>query len=286
VNLDGRPGVLAGMRGRAGVSAAAGAPAAFDRIAERYDEMFTSTTIGRLQRAVVWDALARAFEMGDNVLELNCGTGEDAFFLARRGVWVTACDASQAMIEVARRRQERETLGVANLEFQQIANEDLGTFQTQCVFDGAFSNFSGLNCVEDMREVAAHLGRLVRPGARLLVCFSTRICAWEILWYLSHAAPRKAFRRVRGYALARVDGISVPVWYPTLREIRRNFAEWFRVRSVRAVGLLVPPSYVEPWAERHERWMVRFARLDQIVGRLPILRGIGDHALVEMERLA
>ena len=59
---------------------------AFDTLAESYDTIFTSTIIGRSQRSVVWAKAAAVFRAGDRVLELNCGTGEDALFLARRGV--------------------------------------------------------------------------------------------------------------------------------------------------------------------------------------------------------
>src|SRR5258707_15591100 len=81
------------------------APAAFDRVAETYDATFTESLIGRAQRNVVWNALQRAFRPGDFVLELNCGTGEDAFFLAKFGISVLACDASPRMIEVAEHRK-------------------------------------------------------------------------------------------------------------------------------------------------------------------------------------
>ena len=260
------------------------APAAFDLIAEQYDAIFTHTTIGKTQRHVMWDALTRAFSRGDSVLELNCGTGEDAFYLAGRGITVTACDASSAMIEVARRRRSGEAVN-AKVDFRILANEDLHQLRGEQVFDGAFSNFSGLNCTEDMNEVAVNLSRLLRPGARLLICLSTRACFWEILWYLGRANFAKAFRRVRGMTVARVEGFPVPVWYPAFRQIRRTFRPWFRVQSIRAVGLAVPPSYVEPWAHRHQGWITALAKVDRVLCRLPVLRGIGDHVLWEFERI-
>ena len=48
-----------------------------------YDDLFTRSAIGRAQREVVWKILFRHFDPGDHILELNCGTGEDAVFLAR-----------------------------------------------------------------------------------------------------------------------------------------------------------------------------------------------------------
>jgi ubiquinone/menaquinone biosynthesis C-methylase UbiE len=81
---------------------------AFDYLAEGYDDLFTKSLIGRAQRDVVWNVLNHTFRSGDYVLELNCGTGEDAMFLARNGVSVAAFDASEQMIRIASQRLRAE----------------------------------------------------------------------------------------------------------------------------------------------------------------------------------
>ena len=78
--------------------------APFDAIAGRYDESFTNSKVGAAQRASVWKELEKAFRPGDSVLEIGCGTGVDACFLAERGVTVAACDSSPQMINLAIRR--------------------------------------------------------------------------------------------------------------------------------------------------------------------------------------
>src|SRR3954447_11979042 len=62
----------------------------FDAVADSYDAQFTHTTIGALMREVVWRRLGARFAAGSRVLEMNCGTGEDALWMARRGVNVLA----------------------------------------------------------------------------------------------------------------------------------------------------------------------------------------------------
>jgi ubiquinone/menaquinone biosynthesis C-methylase UbiE len=262
-----------------------GASVAFDRMAGSYDAVFTESAIGRAQRGVVWDALKRAFRPGDRVLELNCGTGEDALFLASRGISVMACDASAGMIEVAERRKSLSSSD-GPLEFRVLRNEDLALLASVSCFDGALSNFSGLNCVEDPRQVALDLERLVKPGGSALLCISTRICLWEIAWYGVRGNFKKAFRRVRGRTVARLDGLSVPVWYPTIRCMRQVFSPWFRLRSIRAVGLFVPPSYVESWARKHPRVLAALQGMDRLFAAWPLLRGAGDHVLLEFTRLS
>lgn len=259
------------------------AAAAFDLMADTYDATFTESVIGRAQRNAVWDALQRSFRPGDRVLELNCGTGEDALFLTKRGVSVFACDASARMIEVAVRRKSLEAPG-SSLEFHVLRNEDVDTLTPPTPFDGVVSNFSGLNCLADPSRIVRKLTHLVKPGATALICISTRICLWEIAWYAARGNFKKAFRRVRGAALARLGEIAVPVWYPTVSAMRLSFSPWFRLRAFRAVGLFVPPSYVEPWIRNHKSVLARLEAMDRILAAWPLLRGVGDHVLLEFER--
>jgi len=256
---------------------------AFDRIAATYDQRFTNSLLGRLQRQVVWDTLSKAFEPGHAVLELNCGTGEDALFLVNRGVNVVACDASPRMIEIAKRKAAQRQ-GDASIRFEVLPNERLDALPVAAQFDGVLSNFSGLNCVVDLPQVARHLGRLVRPRGRALACMSTRICLWEILWFLCHGNPQKAFRRLSGKTVANIEEISLPVRYPSKHSVCKAFSPWFLLRKVKAVGLFIPPSYAEDWSSRHTRTIAALQFLDRLSRNLPGLAEFGDHVLFEFER--
>lgn len=257
---------------------------AFDSLAESYDRIFTDSLIGRAQRDAVWRELENTFLPGHRVLELNCGTGVDAVYLAQRGVRVDAFDSSPAMIRVAQRRVPPGSLVPAR--FQVMATEDLAAVHS--TYDGAFSNFAGLNCVEDLRAVAHNLGRLVRPLGHLVLCMANRFCAWEACWWLAHGSPSKAFRRLqRGGTRAELaPGAFVRVRYPSLKELRGLFEPEFCLVSARGVGLLVPPSYLEPQARRVPRLLSGAAHLDARLSSLPVGRLIADHMLLKFRRIS
>ena len=259
------------------------ATAPFDVLADTYDEVFTRSLIGQAQRAQVWRVLERAFSHGQHVLEINCGTGEDALFLARRGLSVLACDSSPRMIAVAQSRKAIEAPSAA-IEFRLLPTEQLNQLSRE-QFDGAFSNFGGLNCVEDLGSVAADLANLLKPGAPLILCLANRVCAWEMLWYGVHGNKQKAFRRLRpAGVVARLGSARVHVWYPSIGELARKFAPWFRLRSYRGVGVFVPPSYLEHWARRHTSFLRICERLDGVIAPWRVLRNCGDHVLLHFER--
>ncbi len=125
----------------------------FDRMADTYDAHWTTTPIGRAQRSLVWRDLDRLFHPGERILDIGCGTGEDAAHLEARGIQVYATDASPAMVRVARRRGVTATVCNA---------EELGRIHRS--FDGAISNFGALNCVGNLPLVAVSLAGARAPG--------------------------------------------------------------------------------------------------------------------------
>jgi len=266
------------------LQAGAAAGEVFDRLAATYDHDFTDSRIGRAQRNAVWRVALKTFRAGSNLLELNCGTGEDAFFLAAHGISVFACDASPAMIARAEQRLAHKS-HAPQVVFCHLPTERIAELTPDVPFDGVFSNFSGLNCIADLAPVAASLSGLVKRGDRLLLCFSTRFCLWEIVYYTLQAKFRKAFRRCGGTSTAVLDGAPLTVYYPTVRAIRRSFAPHFRLQSQTGVGVAIPPSYLEPLARRHPMLLSALRRLEVSLASLPGFRAVGDHILLCFEKV-
>jgi ubiquinone/menaquinone biosynthesis C-methylase UbiE len=265
--------------------AGSAAGAAFDRIAQDYDKRFTNSLIGRAQRDAVWNVLTRTFRKNDKVLELNCGTGEDAIYLAGNGISVVALDASRQMIARAEQRLQQKSPETPVI-FRELPTERMDDLHSEALFDGAFSNFSGLNCIADLGAVASSLARLVKRDGVLVLCFSTRFCPMEILYYLTHGQWRKAFRRCKGYAEVTLDRLQFTVYYPTLRKIRQSFAPDFRLYSCTGIGVAIPPSYLEGWARQHPRLFLLLRSLERLLATVPILRSTGDHVLLCFEKVS
>ena len=252
----------------------------FDALAADYDRSFTASAIGQRMRAAVWRRLDTAFAPGERVLELNCGTGEDAVHLAERGVRVLATDVSPGMLAMTRAKVERagvaDRVEVAELPIQDLARRPAGRF------DGALSNFGGLNCVEDLAGAARALAVAVRPGGRALLCLMGPAVPWEWGWYLAHGEPGKALRRLRRGG---TQWRGLTVRYPSIGEVRRAFAPRFVQRRVAAIGALVPPTYAEAWAARHPRLLAAHDRWERRAETIPPLPWLADHYLIELERL-
>jgi ubiquinone/menaquinone biosynthesis C-methylase UbiE len=257
----------------------------WDLIAENYDRNFPETVIGRVQRDAVWRELDRTFQPGMRILELNCGTGIDAVHLAELGVRVVACDLSPKMIDAARRR-----LSAAGLEervdFRVLDTEKIETLVADAPFDGAFSNFSGLNCVQDISSVADSLALLLKPSAQILLCMVGRFSPWEMAWHLVHGKPVEALHSFRRKPTAEVSARgAVLVHYPSVRDVRRMFAPKFRLRGWKGIGVAVPPSCLDPIGRMFPGVVGGLAKIDRYLSGAPIFRSLGDCVLLEFERL-
>jgi len=237
---------------------------AFDRVASSYDELWTNTVVGRLQREAVWRHVDPLFQQGARVIDLGCGTSEDALHFSRIGVRVSAFDASREMVRVSRRRGvDANVLAIEELE--RIA----GTF------DGALSNFGALNCIPNHEKVRQPLACLIRPGGFLAVCLMGRFCLWETLHFLLRGQFRKASRRWSG--VSRGTTLGIPVTYPTVRELERAFAPDFSLVRTIGIGVCVPPSFVTTLTGS---MLARCDAIDRRVAHRHFFRALSDHRLL------
>jgi ubiquinone/menaquinone biosynthesis C-methylase UbiE len=235
---------------------------AFDQLASRYDQLWTRSTIGHLQREAVWRHIGDLLKSGQRALDLGCGTGEDALRLKQRGLRVRAIDASPEMVRIARDRGV--DAGVLPIERSGDLNQ---------TFDVVLSNFGALNCVEDLASLREPLARLIAPGGYLLICVIGRCCLWETVWSLSRAQPAKAFRRWRSSVMS---SLGIRVFYPSRKYLEAAFHPRFTLLSWRGIGLSVPPSYVTGLSDDR---LARLDRFDRRVAHWPILRAVSDHRL-------
>jgi SAM-dependent methyltransferase len=109
-------------------------------------------------------------------IDLGCGTGANAVFLADRGFDVTAVDFSTAALAKARERARRDAAAGARLRFVEA---DLASPDLPALAGGTFDLLVDASTLDDLAPagrtaLAGHIARLARPGAVLLCwCFYT-----------------------------------------------------------------------------------------------------------------
>ena len=260
---------------------------AFDQTAPRFDERFDPWRSVAAQRRAVRRYLQRTFPPGSRILELGGGTGDDALFLLERGYDVTLTDGSPAMVERASGKVRRA--GYEEAPVERLVLEELGRYgrrrsaEGRPAFDGVFSNFAAFNCVPDLGAVARPLAGVLRSGAACILVVFGPCSIGEVVVELIRGRPAAAVRRFRkGPAPARIGAEHFQVWYPRPRDFADAFAPWFRLKRVRGVGILVPPSAAEPWISRLPRVVRAMEAADRVLSAP--LAPLADHVLLHLER--
>ncbi len=256
---------------------------AFDSVAADYDGPRGNNALVQRMRGAMWRTLGRLFLPGSCLLDLGCGTGLDAIYLAERGYEIIAVDWSPQMVERTRARVAER--GLRN----RVAVEAIGIHELERwrgrVFDGIYSDLGPLNCVPDLPGASRACSALLKPGGKLIVSVIGRVCPWELAYYALRGDWNRARLRSASQAVP-VDLNHHRVWtrYYSPREFCRAFAGEFELDGYRSLGLFLPPPYLVRSIERAPAFFAPLAWLDERLGAWPLLRDSGDHFLMVLTR--
>jgi len=243
------------------------ARAAFNRAADTIETTAVQNPVNAWMRKASRRELLATFPAGAALLEVGCGTGADAVFLAERGYRVAALDISDRMVELARDR-----VAARDLERNVVVwRGRLCDVETELAtspwfpFDGAYANFS-LAYEDSLRGVAQIVSALVKPA----VAFA-RLHFWEVL------------RRFREPRWATIRGSSLRVHAYTPGEVRRILRGFFAVGSIAGLPVFMPPP--DLFHSAFERlWKTLELFDDRLADRFP-WRSLGESTLFKVQRV-
>jgi ubiquinone/menaquinone biosynthesis C-methylase UbiE len=257
---------------------------AFDLAASSYDDEFTHTAIGKMQRQRVYFFTQRALaNQLFRILEINCGSGEDAVWLATRGHKVSATDASPKMIEEVKKKVSEnkleEKISPRICDFDDLKENFQGK-----KFDLIFSDFGGLNCVssEELQKLSEDFSSLLNSNGKFIAVIMGRKCLWERFYFLISGKFREAFRRnSKELVEARVGDSMVPTWYYSPKEFRGLFSNEFKKIKVEPIGLFIPPSYLNPFFEK-KKWLLNSLKQWEKWFSFSFMSNYADHFFIEL----
>ncbi len=258
---------------------------AFDGVASDYYRSNALNQTLRVMRQRMLAAIEAHVAPGGRIIDLGCGPGTDEETLARVGYAVTAIDWSPAMVDETRRRIARSGLE-DRVRVRHLGIHELDQLSPES-FDAACSNFGPLNCVTDLPGAARLIADRVRSGGVLIASVIGRVCPWEIGYYAWRRDwSRMTLRFARDPVGVPLNGRTVWTNYYSPAQFEKTFAAaGFSRVSLRALGLCVPPPYMDAFAARHPALMTRLQRLEDRVGAWPGFRSWGDHFLIVLKKV-
>lgn len=253
----------------------------FDNSAIAYDVTFTHTNIGKMQREQAYLQLSKHLIGIQDILEINCGTGEDAIWLAKQNFKVTATDISPKMIEIAKSKETFHNLKFVLADIKTIAT----TFEG-IKFDLIFSNFGGLNCLSklELENFFENISSLLYKKGKLVLVIMPKDALWEQLYFLIKAQFYSVFRRKKNMVLADVDGEKVPTYYYNPKDIVNLAQNDFELVAQKPIGFFVPPSYLEPFFKNKKGLLQFLYGLEKRVSNYSFLSKYADHYIITLEK--
>lgn len=257
----------------------------FDIAAITYDNVFTYSHIGKLQREIVHNFLTKTLPTNENlnILEINCGTGHDALWLANKGHHVIATDISSQMITIAKTKLNSNQ---NQLKFNQLDINLLDETHFDHSFDLIFSNFGGLNCLspQQLHSFFNSAVKKLKPNGKIVGVIMPKHCLFESIYFILKRNFKNVFRRNTKKSIAvNVDGNIVETWYYNPKNIKKISDNEFQIKKVKPIGFFIPPSYLEPFFKNRLGILRTLNMFDGIVKHFSFLSKYSDHYLISLQ---
>jgi len=255
---------------------------AFSHQSRTFDASYNHDLTIQYKRDFVRAHLLEYLNPGDEILELNAGTGEDALFLSRQGFNIHATDISQGMLnEIVRKSGSK---GVGELSYELCSYTSLDQLKIKKHFDHIFSNFAGLNCTSELHMVLRQADALLHPGGKMTLVILPRFCLWEtaLLFVGKWKTAFRRFRSARG-SNAKIDDHHFTCYYYNPREIR-TFLKEYKTLSIKGLCSFVPPSYMEGFALKYPQVFKKLTSLEKKYSANFPWRSIGDYYIITLQK--
>ena len=254
---------------------------AFSRQSEIFDKYEEQNEILKWMRYVTRTHVLRHLKNGDEILEINSGTGLDAVFFAGKGFKVHCTDISEGMLKKLRSKINNYNFSRL-ITWQQLSFTELDKLSGR-VFDYLFSNFGGLNCSSDLKSVFIHFKKILKPQSKVTLVIIPPFCPWELALLLK-GNFKTAFRRLRKNGVAaNIEGVNFQTYYYSVSDVIKALGPDFRIVEVQGLASVSPPPYMINFPRKYPHLYKFLTKLDEkISGSFPFNR-FADHFILTAE---
>ena len=253
----------------------------WDAWAEEYAQLPQLNPTYRFSKRLLYDVIEDELRRDKalDVLDFNCGCGNDFAYFLDAGYRVVGCDGSAGMLSVAARGYDDAVSdGRVALYHGQAEALTIDAFDGRR-FDAIISATGGTAYLSDsqLQRLHAMFVALLRPGGCMIVTHLVPRCWIESLYYIMHARPRMALRRWRTRLEISVRSEPLTMYLRSARHLERILSDIAPADRLVPLNVLTPPfqtgfqlpdrlTRVMNWAEhRLQRYRACLAACDQVV---------------------
>ncbi|MBS1934598.1 MAG: class I SAM-dependent methyltransferase [Bacteroidetes bacterium] len=257
---------------------------AFTRQSAIFDAIYSEDKIIQYKRERVRNHVSGLLSPNCNILELNCGTGEDAVFFAKLGHIVHATDSSEGMQELLKEKIKKNHLE-ERVSCELCSYTNLEQLERKGPYDLIFSNFAGLNCTNELDKVLTSFDALLKPRGTVVLVLLPKFCLWETL-LIAKGKFKTATRRwfgTRGRK-AHIEGVFFKCWYFNPSYIKKRIKNKYEIQNIEGLCTIVPPSYIEHFGEKYPRLFEFLKKKETILKNKFPWRSIGDYYIISFRK--
>lgn len=254
---------------------------AFSKQSVVFDQLNAENKLSEYLRSCYREEVISQLKPAGSILELNCGTGLDAMYFAEKGHNVLATDNAPGMLQQLDQKLNNSPLKVS-IQTMRCSFHDIDTI-TDRKFDHIISNFGGLNCTDNLKDVLLKLSPLLNDHGKVTLMIMPKICPWELI-LLFKGKFKTAFRRFKKNTPAHIEGVHFSCYYYNPGYITKTLKKEFDVITLKGVCIAVPPEFYQGFVERYPGLFLALKKIDAAICNIFPFNRWCDHYMITIQK--
>lgn len=258
---------------------------AFSKQSQKFDDIFSHNTIIQYKRSRVRDHFLQYLQPKSSILEINCGTGDDAIYFAQHNHKVHATDISKGMQQVLQQKIVAYNLQ-SNISNELCSFTELKSLKNKGPYHAIFSNFAGLNCTANLVDVLHSFNELLIEEGIVTLAIMPKFCLWETLLICKGQIKIATRRFINRYgSKAHVEGEFFNCSYYNASYIIKHLKPNFKLLSIEGLCTFVPPSYMLGFAEKYPSLFNFLKNIEDKVKTKWPWKYMGDYYIISLQKI-
>lgn len=254
---------------------------AFSNQSGIFDKLYRENKLSEYLRDQFRTEVISQLKPASQILELNCGTGMDAVYFAEKGHTLLATDNAPGMLAQLDQKINEKELH-KNIETLRCSFHNIDAIKDR-KFDHIVSNFGGLNCTDNLKDVLGKLAPLLTDSGKVTLVIMPKISPWELLVAFK-GKFKTAFRRFRKKTPAHIEGVHFFCYYYNPGYVIRALRQEFDVVTLKGIFITVPPEFYENFVERYPKLFSFLCRVDKRISRFFPFTHCCDHYMITLQK--
>lgn len=254
----------------------------FGKIAEEYHCSFESNSSACLARSRVHRFFARHLSPDrGRVLDIGCGTGIDAQFIAGLGCKVHGVDRSVGMIAEATKQLANATVDIrkrVELASVEVTSENLAMLLSSIQSNQVVLSFGVINFIDDLHELFRVIGLNMQDGGVCVVTTLAKSSWWERITKNGQIRTGDQPKNVS------IGGTETRAWFWDCDDIVAASSGFFCTVEAVGIGSLYPPPYLDKYVRAFPRVQRTLWKLDRKYENSRFSTKYADHVAIVLER--